>query len=111
MIVLFILESYMQKIKKILAAGFLLVPFMALPAFADVTKEKNRSDQKPDITEDKYFAKFQATYIGQLKPALRHLIRGPIACFPNERRVTLEASRLSLGIGLGQVESSTSTPK
>ena len=61
----------MQKIKKILAAGFLLVPFMALPAFADVTKEKNRSDQKPDITEDKYFAKFQATYIGQLKPAFK----------------------------------------
>ena len=72
----------MQKIKKFLAAGLLLVPFMALPAFADAAEETNRPEQKPDITEEKYFAKFQATYIGQLKPAFNAPYTGTNSLLP-----------------------------
>ena len=43
----------MQKIKKILAAGLLSAPMMALPAFADTPEKTNGPEQEAGIPEEK----------------------------------------------------------
>ena len=72
----------MQKIKKILAAGLLSAPMMALPAFADSPEKTNGPEQEAGIPEEKSFAKFQATYIGQLKPAFNAPYSGDNSLLP-----------------------------
>ena len=73
---------HMNKIKKFLASGVLFLPLVALSAFADAAEETTRSEHKSDITEEKYFAKFQSTYIGQLKPAFNAPYSGENSFLP-----------------------------
>lgn len=84
----------MQKIKKILTAG--LLSMMVLPVFAD-TPETSSVEQQKVIPEEKFFTKFQGTYIGQLKPAFNAPYSGDNSLLP--RRETGYSGSLTAFLG------------
>ncbi|MES2283875.1 MAG: carbohydrate porin [Pseudomonadota bacterium] len=70
--------------KKIVGSLFVVVlslPAMSLPVFAQ--GQKSSSSEHQVIVEEKFFAKFQATYIGQLKPAFNAPYTGTNSLLPD----------------------------
>ena len=59
----------MFKNSKALVAGFLMAQFVALPLFAQAQDKAVAPEPEKTIPEEKWNAKFQATYLGQSKPS------------------------------------------
>lgn len=72
----------MKKIKNILFSGLLCVPALMMPAFADTPGKTIDAAQEAAVPEEKFFAKLQATYIGQLKPAFNAPYTGANSLLP-----------------------------